>query len=111
MRVRQVDVLRAGVSLGSDPQYVTVTIPAAPWEHGEDFASISRDRQREKDRKRLVAERMRAVAQGRKVGPQGVCRVPGCGLSLSGVNKAGVCRQHMHHDLCVCPDCNRRRGQ
>lgn len=111
MRVRKVPVLRAVVTSALDPQYVHVTIPAAPWEQGEDFAALNRERQLEKDRKRLLAEHMREVAKSRKAGTTGICRVPGCGLPLYPGNKSGVCRQHAHHDLCGCPDCNRRREQ
>jgi hypothetical protein len=112
MRVRQINVMRATVTNALDPYYMPVTLPAAPWEDGEDFAKINRERQREKDKNRLVIEAMREAAKTqKKPGERSRCRVPGCGKVLYDGNKSGVCHSHAHSAWCACTVCSARRGQ
>jgi hypothetical protein len=105
MKVRQVHVMRAATN-ALDPEMMPVTLPAAPWETGHELRDLLRSKERERVEKRMMTERMRAIAKGQKVGPSGTCRFPGCARALSAGNTSGVCRDHTHRPgYCACPQC------
>jgi uncharacterized protein YqfA (UPF0365 family) len=69
-KIIRVEVVRAGISLGMDTQYVPISLPAAPWDKGEDLSERLAERQAANTKKRVdqakARERMRALAKAEK---------------------------------------------
>lgn len=74
-----------------------VTLPAAPWEQGEDFAAMRQKRAAARDPWAHLAVKV-----------AGICGAPGCGRKLKSCNITGVCALHPHFKgVCRCVNCTK----
>lgn len=96
IRVRQAEVFISEISNNVDRYVTRITLPAAPWEDGQDLGQ-------------LIAHRA-AIRQGQMAGE--TCAFPGCNATLKHDNTSGVCSVHVHaKGACRCKTCRRSSGK
>jgi hypothetical protein len=96
-RVREVELFIAPAANTMDRYTTRVTLPAAPWEQGEDFAALRQKRAAARDPWAHLAVKV-----------AGSCGAPGCGRKLKRENTTGVCALHPHFKgVCRCVNCTK----